>query len=80
VTERKPETDLDRNLLRLRLVAEAKNRGIPWTVIGNTLGVSGKEAKRQVKALARETQRDLVAIRKLAPASGRQRHIRRRGR
>ena len=31
ITERKPETALDANLLRLRLVAEAKDAGIPWT-------------------------------------------------
>ena len=60
ITERKPETALDANLLRLRLVAEAKDAGIPWTVIGRTLGVSGKEAKRRTKALARETQRQLL--------------------
>jgi hypothetical protein len=55
-----PETALDANLLRLRLTAEAKGRGISWAVIGRSMGVSGKEAKRQVKALARETQRDLM--------------------
>lgn len=60
VTQRKPETDLDRNLLRLRLLAEAKDRGIPWAVIGRSQGVSGKQAKRDAKALARETQRMLV--------------------
>ena len=60
VTERKPETALDANLLRLRLVAEAKDRGIPWAVIGASLGVSGKQAKRDMKALARETQRLLL--------------------
>ena len=60
ITERKPETALDANLLRLRLVAEAKDAGIPWTVIGRTLGVSGKQAKRDMKALARETQRLLL--------------------
>ena len=61
MTERKPETDLDRNLLRLRLVAEAKMAGVPWTAIGNVLGVSGKQAKHDMKALARVTQRQLLA-------------------
>lgn len=60
LTERKPETALDANLLRLRLVAEAKDRGIPWAVIGASLGVSGKQAKKDMKALARETQRLLL--------------------
>ncbi len=67
MTERKPETDLDRNLLRLRLVAEAKMRGVPWTAIGRVLGVSGKQAKHDMKALARVTQRLLLAA-KAKPA------------
>lgn len=53
-------TGLDRDLLRLRLLAEARNRGASWTVIGRALGVSGKQAKRHVKALARETQRQVL--------------------
>jgi hypothetical protein len=79
VTQAKPETALDANLIRLRMIADAKAAGIPWTVIGRVYGVSGKEAKRQAKALARETQRDLVAIRR-APPPQRPHHIRRRGR
>ena len=79
VTEAKPETALDASLMRLRMIAEAKSAGIPWTAIGRVYGVSGKEAKRQAKALARETQRDLVAIRR-APPPQRQHQIRRRGR
>jgi hypothetical protein len=63
ITERKPVTDLDRAMLRLRLVAEAKDRGISWTVIGNALGCSGKEAHRRMKALAAQTQRQLMATR-----------------
>ena len=63
ITERKPVTDLDRTLLRLRLVAEAKDRGISWTVIGRALGCSGKEAHRRMKQLAAQAQRDLVATR-----------------
>lgn len=60
VSEQKPATDLDRNLLRLRLVMEATGRGVPWSRIGATMGVSGKEAKRQMKQLARHTQRQVL--------------------
>lgn len=63
ITERKPVTDLDRAMLRLRLVAEAKDKGISWTVIGRALGCSGKEAHRRMKALAAQTQRELLATR-----------------
>lgn len=63
VTEAKPVTGLDRAMLRLRLVAEAKNRGVSWTVIGAAMGVSGKEAKRLMKRLAARTQHDLLAAR-----------------
>ena len=63
VTERKPVTDLDRAMLRLKLVAEAKDKGIPWTVIGRALDCSGKEAHRRMKRLAAETQQALMATR-----------------
>jgi len=63
ITERKPATDLDRALLRLKLVAEAKDKGIPWTVIGRALDCSGKEAHRRMKRLAAETQQALMATR-----------------
>lgn len=79
VTETKPQTALDASLMRLRMIADAKAAGVPWTAIGRVYGVSGKEAKRQAKALARETQRDLVAVRR-APPPQRPHRIRRRGR
>ena len=63
ITERKPVTDLDRDMMRLRMVAEAKGQGIPWTAIGAALGCSGKEAHRKMKLLAAQTQRDLMATR-----------------
>ncbi len=65
VTERKPESDLDRDLLRLRLVVEAQAAGVSWNVIGRVYGMTGKEMKRQVKRLAARTQRDYVTS--LAP-------------
>jgi len=59
-----PATDLDRAMLRLRLVAEAKSRGVSWAAIGLALGCDGKAAKRYVKRYAARTQHDLL----LSPA------------
>ena len=61
ITERAPGTDLERNMLRLLLIKKARDRDIPWTVIGRPLGLSGKAVKAQVKRLAAQTQRDLMA-------------------
>ncbi len=61
--EEKPQSDLDRSLLRLRLVMTAKGRHISWSSIGATMGMSGKEAKREMKALARDTQAQLLLAR-----------------
>ena len=60
LNERKPDSDLDRNLLRLELVRRATANGVPWSAIGRALGCSGKEAKRQMKQLARHTQRQVL--------------------
>ena len=60
VGEQKPASDLDRDLLRLRLVMEAKARNVSWTAIGAAMGVSGKAAKAHMKALARVTQRAVL--------------------
>jgi hypothetical protein len=59
-TESKPAGDLERDMLRLLLVKKARDRGIPWTVIGKPLGLSGKEAKASVKRLAARTQRTML--------------------
>jgi hypothetical protein len=64
VGESKPVTDLDRNLLRLRLVMEAKARNVSWTAIGAAMGVSGKACKAHMKHLARDTQRQLLLARR----------------
>ena len=62
--ERKPVTELDRNMLRLRLARDAKMAGVPWAAIGRALGgISGKAAKAEMKRLARVTQRQLLAQR-----------------
>ena len=45
---------------------DAKNAGVPWTAIGAAMGVSGKEAKREMKHLAARTQRELLASRSQA--------------
>ena len=64
VTEQHPDTDLARNMLRLRLVMEAKHKGVPWVAIGQALGgISAKAAKREMKHLAARTQRELLASR-----------------
>lgn len=57
-----PATDLDRAMLRLRLVAEAKSRGVSWAAIGLALGCDGKAAKRYVKRFAARTQHDLLLL------------------
>lgn len=61
ITEAKPEGELERNMLRLLLVKKARDRDIPWAVIGRPLGLSAKAAKAETKRLAARTQRDLMA-------------------
>ena len=61
ITERTPDTALARNMLRLKLVATARDSGVPWAAIGAALGLSGQEAKAAMKRLARTTQRDMLA-------------------
>lgn len=59
---------LERDMLFLRLVAEAQRRGASWAQIGHALGLGdGKAAKRAVKRLARVTQRALLARGTMAP-------------
>jgi hypothetical protein len=52
--------DLNRDMLRLRLIAEARGRNVPWAVIGASLGMDGKQAKAMTKRLARDTRRQLI--------------------
>jgi hypothetical protein len=56
-------TDPAPAVTRLRLIAEARERGITWSAIGATMfgGASGKAAKAAAKRLARNTNRELVA-------------------
>ncbi len=63
-----PAPGTDRDLLRLRLISDARQAGIPWAMIGMSLGgMSGKEAKAGAKRLARAVGRRLAAVR---PAEG----------
>lgn len=59
-----PATTLDRDMLRLKLVQQAKDRGLSWADIGALYGFTGKEMKRDVHALDRQVQRELIASRR----------------
>ena len=49
---------LERDLLRLELIAEARGNGATWAQVGATLGgMSGREAKRRAHHLAKHTGR-----------------------
>jgi hypothetical protein len=52
-----PEAGLHRDVRRLQLIQEAKNRGASWAVIGATLGMTGREAKRHAHQLATRARR-----------------------
>lgn len=45
------------NALRLELIDRAKANGATWAVIGATLGMSGREAKRHAHRLREEVRR-----------------------
>ena len=64
VADGNPVTALDRDMLRLKLVTQAKDRGLTWTQIGTLYGATGKEMKRDVHALDRRVQRELMASRR----------------
>lgn len=52
--------DLARDIRRLELITQAKTRGASWNTIGATLGIPGKEAKRDARKLAARIQRKLI--------------------
>ena len=58
-----PVTPLDKAMLRLKLVHQAKGRGLSWAQIGSLYGVTGREMKRDIHALDRRVQRELMASR-----------------
>ena len=61
IADGQPATALDKDLLRLKLVRQAKDRGLTWAQIGTLYGVTGKEMKRDIHALDRRVQRELMA-------------------
>lgn len=61
--------DLGDDLLRLKVIVTAKERGLTWAQIGAPLHMSGREAKRHAHHLARSCQRRVVT-RDVAAAAG----------
>ena len=53
--------DLEPALMRLKLISDAREKGIPWSAIGSALGMTGKEAKASAKRLAAYANRQLLA-------------------
>ena len=51
---------LEPALMRLKLISDAREKNIPWSVIGSALGMSGKEMKASAKRLARFANRRLL--------------------
>jgi hypothetical protein len=57
--------DLRHDIRLLLGIRQAKDGGASWAVIGATLGgITGKEAKRETRALGRRVQRELHASRR----------------
>jgi len=64
IADGQPATPLDKDLLRLKLVHQAKDRGLSWAQIGTLYGLTGKAMKRDIHALGRRVQRELMASRR----------------
>lgn len=55
-------TDRDRDLLRLRMISLAQERGLSWAQIARSIGAkNGKTLKNETKHLARRLERQLRA-------------------
>lgn len=52
--------DLGRDILRLRLITEARGRGATWAVVGAALGMSGQQAKKEARRLERTVKEGLL--------------------
>lgn len=52
--------DLGRDILRLRLITEARGRGATWAAVGAALGMSGQQAKREAHRLDRTVKEELL--------------------
>jgi hypothetical protein len=55
---------LGHSVRRLDLIRKAKDSGLSWAAIGATLGVSGRQAKRDAHKLAARVQRELLLSRR----------------
>ena len=64
IADGQPATPLDKDLLRLKLVHQAKTRGLSWAQIGTLYGLTGKAMKRDIHALGRRVQRELAVGRR----------------
>jgi hypothetical protein len=65
VAEGDRTTDLDRALLRLKLVRAAQDKGLSWASIGAALGYpSGRQAKKAVHGLEARVRRELMLSRR----------------
>ena len=63
VADGQPATALDKAVLRLRMVKEAKDRGLSWAAIGSVYGLSGREMKRDIHHLDLKVQREIILAR-----------------
>jgi hypothetical protein len=56
-----PAGDLEKSILRLKLIKEAQDRKISWNVLARVLGCeSGKQLKKDTHALAEHVSRELT--------------------
>ena len=60
VAEGKPAGDLEKAILRLRLIRQAQEQNLSWNVIARALGCpSGRQLKRDTHKLAEHVTREL---------------------
>ncbi len=60
VADGRPLTDLERDILRLRLITEARSRGATWAAVGAALGMSGQQAKKEARRLEHAVKETLL--------------------
>jgi hypothetical protein len=57
-----PGSELERDMMRLAMIREAKMAGVPWSAVARAVGApDGKAAKRDARRLARRVQAALLA-------------------
>ncbi len=60
VAEGKPAGDLEKGILRLKLISEARDRNLSWNVIARALRYpSGRQLKADTRKLAEHVTREL---------------------